>query len=42
MTRCPIIGVVTAACAVAFTLPAIGAPAEGISELEQGYLQKAA
>ena len=42
MARCHIIGVVTAACAVAFTPPAIGAPAEGISELEQGYLQKAA
>ena len=36
-----IIGFVTAACVALFTMPAVGAPAEGIPDLEQGYLQKA-
>ena len=42
MTRVLIIGAITATVVVFSPVPAIGALAEGIPELEQGFLQKAA
>lgn len=42
MIRAVIIGAIAATVVVVFTAPAFGALAEGIPELEQGFLQKAA
>jgi putative membrane protein len=42
MIRAVVIGAIAASVVVVFTAPAFGAPAEGIPELEQGFLQKAA